>query len=152
MPGLASVAQSRCMNTSRIAVIAAATSLVAWLAKATSTGVAGGPGRTPWEEVFFFVGLITQLVAFVAIILTLTRSRGVAMRLGAVVGGAVLVFGFVTVFQLVIERVQPADASWVWGEINLWVVAALLLGLAVLAHQRATSHTVPAAQLGHQPA
>ncbi|USQ75596.1 hypothetical protein [Ornithinimicrobium cryptoxanthini] len=140
------------MTTSRIALIAAATSLVAWIAKATAVAAAGGPGRTSWEDTLFFVGLATQLIAFVAVVLSLTGSRPVVVRLGALLGGAVLVFGLVTVLQLVIERVQPADASWVWGEINLWVVASLLLGLAVLAHQRATSHTVPAAPLHHQPA
>lgn len=140
------------MTTSRIALIAAATSLLAWLAKATATGAAGGPGRTPWEDTFFFVGLAAQLVAFVAVALALTGSRPLGVRLGALLGGAVLVFGFVTVFQLVIERVQPADASWVWGEINLWVVAALVLGVAVLAHRRAATAAVPAAPRHHQPA
>ena len=140
------------MTTSRLALIAATTSLVAWIAKAVATGAAGGPGRTLWEDTFFFVGLAAQLVAFVAVALALTESRPLAVRLGALFGGAVLVFGLVTVFQLVIERVQPVDASWVWGEINLWVVAALLLGLAALAYRRTSTPTAPAATLHHQSA
>ncbi|QDO89628.1 hypothetical protein FNH13_15885 [Ornithinimicrobium ciconiae] len=140
------------MTTSRLALIAATTSLVAWIAKAVATGAAGGPGRTMWEDTFFFVGLAAQLVAFVAVALALTESRPLAVRLGALFGGAVLVFGFVTVFQLVIERVQPMDASWVWGEINLWVVAVLVLGAAVLAHRRAHTPAVPTAPRHHQPA
>ena len=140
------------MTTSRIALIAAATSLVAWVAKAMAIGAAGGPGQTPWEDTLFLMGFVTQLVAFVAVALALTGSRPVAVRLGALIGGAALVFGIVTVVQLVIERVQPADASWVWGEVNLWVVAALMLSLAVLAHRRATTHSVPTASLHRQPA
>ena len=124
------------MTTSRIALIAAATSLMAWIAKAVAIGAAGGPGHSPLEDPLFFLGFGSQLVASIALALALTVARPLVVRIGAIVGGAVVVFGFVTAVNSVIQRVQPIDASWVWGEINLWVVAVLMLGLALLTRRR----------------
>lgn len=109
---------------------------MAWIAKAVAIGAAGGLGRSPLEDPLFFLGFGAQLVASIALALALTAARPLVVRIGAIVGGAVVVFGFVTAVNSVIQRVQPIDASWVWGEINLWVVAVLMLGLALLTRRR----------------
>ena len=46
---------------------------------------------------------------------------------------AVAVVAVVTLVGLVVARVQPEDPSWVWAEVNLWVVAPLVLAFAVAA-------------------
>lgn len=136
------------MDTSRIAVVAAATSLLAWFAKAVAVGVAGGPGLSPAESPLFLVGLVAAVVAVVALALTVSRGRPRLVRAAAIVAGFVTVVAVVAVVQWVIQRVQPADPAWVWAEINLWVVGALVLGLAaaLLHRSRQPSDVVPTPQ------
>lgn len=121
------------MNTSRIALTAAVTSLVAWIAKAVAIGVAGGHDLSSLESPLFLVGLAAQVVAVVALVLAFTRGLHAVVRVAAVVAALVAVMAAVTLIDEVIQRVQPADPSWIWVEINLWVMASLVLGLAIVA-------------------
>lgn len=130
------------MNTSRIAVITAATGLVAWLGKATAIGLAGGQDHTPLVDALFLAGLLANVVAVVAISLTLAHDRSRLVRIGAVLAGTAVMLAFVTVLNLAILRIQPADASWVWAELNLWITAALTLGLAVRLHRGSRAQAV----------
>ena len=125
------------MFTSRIALIAAITSLVAWAAKAVAIGLAGGLDRSPLESPLFVLGLLAQVVAVFALALAFTSNRPPAARVTAVLAAPVAVVACVSVIGLIVERVQPADPSWVWAEVNLWVVAPLVLGLAMLARRPA---------------
>lgn len=122
------------MNTSRIALIAAVTGLLAWAGKAVTIGVTGldaGPA-----EALFLVGLAAQLSAVVALGLAFTTGRRLGVRLAAAVAAPVVVAVLTLLVNLVIERARPANPSWVWGEINLWVMAVVVLGLAIVAGRR----------------
>ncbi len=65
----------------------------------------------------------------------LTSRRSVGTR---VLGAVATVLGLAVVTGVVagvVSAATPDDAGWVWGEINLWVGAAVLLA-AVIALQR----------------
>jgi MFS family permease len=117
------------MNTSRVAVVAAVTSILAWTAKAVTIGLAGGHDGTA-AEVLFLVGLVAQVAAVVALGLSWARGRSLGVRLAAVLAAPVAAMAVTTLVNGVVQRVQPADPSWVWAEVNLWVGAVLVLALA----------------------
>ena len=127
------------MNTSRIAVIAASTSIVAWLAKTSAIAMAGGLDRSPLEGPLFVAGLLSSLAAVIAISLTLTHARSVLGRIGAVLAALAGVFVLVAGLNMAIARIQPTDPSWVWAEINLWITAAFVLGTALVARRSAAA-------------
>lgn len=124
------------MDNARIAVIAAAASVIAWLAKTIAIGVVGGLDQSPLETPLFLAGLLTSMVAVIAISLARTHDRTLFVRVGAALAALATVFAFVAVLNLAISWIQPPDATWVWSEINLWVTALLVLGMAVLTRRR----------------
>lgn len=115
------------MHTSRIAIIAAATTVAAWIAKDIAIGVAGGLGRSPLEAPLFYLGFAASIVAVVALALHLTRSRRPVVRVGAVLGAIVGMIVFVVAVNLALAPFIPPAPHWVWGEVNLWITAAVLL-------------------------
>lgn len=109
------------MNSSRIAVIAATAAALAWGAKAVAIGLAGG--------------LVLAVVALVAVTLTATRARPTWQRVAAVpasLGGLVVT---VVVLAEAVNAVATSD-HWAWYELNLWIFAAVLLGLALRLDRR----------------
>lgn len=95
------------------------------------TGLDGG-----LAEALFLVGLAAQLVAVVALGLAFTTGRRLGVRIAAAVAAPVVVAVLTLLVNLVIERAQPSNPSWVGGEINLWVIAVVVLGLAIAAGRR----------------
>jgi hypothetical protein len=95
------------------------------------------------EGPLFFVGLVGFMVAVVSLSLALTVGRGRVVRALAVLGGVVAAVGVSVVTGLLVAAVQPAEPSWVWGEVNLWVGAVVLLaatlGFARRGRDRRTS-------------
>ena len=130
------------MTTStRIALFAAVAAACLWSAKSLFIGLAGGLDKSPLEGPFFLVGLVASVVAMVALGLALTRHRPVWLRavagLGTLIGG----FGLAMAVDASVGLVETADPGrhWVWAEVNLWVLAALTLALALAAHRRETA-------------
>lgn len=124
------------MNISRIAVIASSATLALWVADALTIWSAGGPGHGPLEGLLFLAGFACHILAWVAIGLAVAAGRPAPVRALAAAGvvvAAVLVAGLVNVLVAV---AQPADPGWVWGEVNLWVLALLGVGAALWVARR----------------
>ncbi len=120
------------MNSSRIAFIAAVTAVVSWTLKAVAIGTAGGLGRSPFEGPLFFAGLISFVVASVAVGVALTRGRpGWVRVVTGVVVAPVVGIGFTMAIDALVGALQPASPlrHWVWTEVNLWAVALAVLAL-----------------------
>ena len=129
------------MNPSRIAVTSVLTCIGAWTAKAIAIGVAGGLGRSPLESPLFLLGLVAFVATVVLLALALSAGRGAVVRVLAVVGGIVAGVAFSVASNALVTAVRPADPSWVWGEVNLWVGAAVLLALVLAAaRSRSAAH------------
>ena len=123
------------MNTSRIAVIAAAGAVVAWAIKAVAIGVAGGLGKSPFEGPFFLLGLACFVVAVSTLAVSAVSgwlARGAAV-LAAVVG-TVLVTALTGVL---IDALTSSD-HWAWYELNLWVISLGVLGFGAWHSSRLT--------------
>lgn len=123
-------------RTSRLAVIAAAASITFWAAKATAIGIAGGLGRSAFETPFFLLGLVAQIAAVVLLGLLLTTGRSVVVRVLGVLGLMAAGIALDLVTAVTLESVRPADASWVWGEVNLWFGGVVILALALVLGRR----------------
>jgi hypothetical protein len=115
------------MNSSRLAVISVLTCIGAWTAKSVAIGVAGGLDQSPLEGPLFLLGLLAFLLAVIALCVALTAGRPVGVRVLTVVGGVLAAAGFSYATNVLVTSVAPADPSWVWSEVNLWVGAILLL-------------------------
>ena len=131
------------MSASRVAALAALTSLVAWGAKAVAIWVAGGLDKSPLESPLFLVGLVALVVAFVALGVSMARGRSLAVK---VIGGAVGLLVGVALSLLasfLAGAVIPESAGWVQEEAGLWFSALLAVG--VTAAWRAKQGTARAA-------
>lgn len=119
------------MNSATIAKYASLLAVGLWAAKAIAVALAGGPGRSPAEDPLFFAGLLSCIVAVGALALALTARHSLALRLGAVVVGVVAFAALGFAVSTVIDAVAASD-HWVWGEVNLWFGALVVLVLAWL--------------------
>ncbi|NLG21388.1 MAG: hypothetical protein GX555_08185 [Actinomycetales bacterium] len=135
------------MNLSRISLVAAVLSAAFWAAKATAIGLAGGLGRSSLEDPLFLAGLGFHVVAVVTLVLWWTRRRHPAVRALSLVGGIAVAVAVTAAFETLLGLVKPADAGWVWGEINLWVLATVLLALTWRADRGAHAAARPAPHL-----
>ena len=117
------------MTAARVALAAAVGALVCWAAKSIAIGIAGGLGESPLEDPLFLAGAGCALVGVVALGLAWTEGRSWLVRgLGVALG--VLGFGVAGgAIAVVVELVTPDD-HWVWGEINLWLSALMLVVVA----------------------
>jgi hypothetical protein len=135
------------MNTTFLARAASLLAVLCWIAKATAVGLAGGPDRSPLETPLFLVGLLLAICAGVMLALAATGGRPLWQRIAAGVLTVPLTFGIATaVDQLV--KVLVSSTHWVWSEVNLWVMGALLLSLAwrprgQLAQPHSMRHRLP---------
>ena len=112
------------MDTTRIAVIAAAGAVVAWAVKAVAIGVAGGLDKSPFEGPFFLLGLVCFVVAVGTF--AVSAVHGWAARLGAVVAAVAGTVVVTVVTGVLIDAVATSD-HWAWYELNLWVMSLGLL-------------------------
>lgn len=120
------------MTASRVALVAAVGAVLAWAAKAVAIWIAGGLDLSPAEGPLFFLGLLCALTGAVALGLAVSAGRGAPMRVVitfVAVATVVLVAGLFGWFAVLLE---PDDPSWVWGEVNLWVSAVVLLSAVLL--------------------
>ncbi|HSO70488.1 MAG TPA: hypothetical protein VLQ67_12720 [Arachnia sp.] len=119
------------MNTSRIAVVTALLCIGAWTLKAITVSLAGGPNLSPLEDALFLFGLVASLTAVLFLGLALSTGRPAGVRVLAAIVSIVVGVAFSAAVVALVEWIQPADAGWIWGEINLWVFAAVLLAATV---------------------
>lgn len=124
------------MTITRLALVLSLATTLAWTAKALAIAAAGGLGRSPIEGPLFLLGLGLAVVAAVVTGLALSSGRRPLVRTLAVVAVVAVVSVLGTVAQLAAQALQPARPGWVWGEVNLWVVALALLVLSLLAVRR----------------
>ena len=117
------------MNLTRISLVSSIAAVLAWAAKAVAIGTAGGLGRSPWEGPLFLAGLACFLTAVVTFALAVTERRGALARTGAAVASVVGGFALAMAVNAVVQAVSSGQ-SWVREEVNLWVAATAMLGLA----------------------
>ena len=126
------------MNSSRIALFAAVAAAVCWTLKAVAIGTAGGLDKSPLEGPLFFAGLSSFVVAVLGLGVAFTRGRPAWLR--ATAGVVAVGFGIavVSVVGALINAMQAPSPlrHWVWTEVNLWVMAIAVLGLALAARRR----------------
>lgn len=127
------------MKSRKLALASAVVAAAAFAAKAFVIASAG-LGESGVEDVFFFLGQIAMTIGAASLGVWLTSGRPVGTR---VVGAVATVLGLAVVTGVVailVSAATPDGAGWVWGEINLWVGAAVLLA-AVIALQRRSALT-----------
>lgn len=115
----------------RVAVASAGLAVTLWAAKSVAIGLAGGLGRSPAENPLYLAGLACFLVAAFSLGFALTRGRPVVLRVAAGALGPVLGFALAVTIDAALRSIRPPHASWVWTELNLWVIAPLALILAL---------------------
>jgi hypothetical protein len=123
------------MDTSRIPLVCAVGATVAWTLKAVAIGTAGGLGRSPYEDPLFLVGLGFAFAGVVSLVLLATSGRRAVVRAGAVLLGILAVFGLTIAVDATAHAVTSSE-HWTLTEVNLWILALLLLGLTVPAARR----------------
>lgn len=115
------------------ALVAAVVTVAMFTGKALTIAAGRDAFEDPFVNGFFFAGGLALVVAFVlAGAGVAPRHRGRGAALGLVVG----IVGGVTIAALA-GVLLPADGSWVWGELNLWVIALLTLALVLVLRSRA---------------
>ena len=121
------------MNSRRIALWAATAAAILWAAKATAIAAAGGLDKSPLEGPFFLAGLASFVVAVVALGVAATAGARTWVRVLAGVGAFAVGFATTVVVDTAVRAVNPERPGrhWVWTEVNLWVVAAVVLAIAV---------------------
>ena len=117
------------MNSSRIAVIAAAAAAVLWAAKATAIGIAGGLDKSPLETPLFIAGLSCFVVGVLALGVSLARRARPLPRVLVALGMVVLGVGYAAVLSMTVDGLVAPTAGrhWAWAEISLWVGGLTLL-------------------------
>ena len=126
------------MTTSRITLIAAAAAVGLWTLKAVAIGVAGGLGLSPVEGPLFLAGLVSFAVAAFSLGVSVAAGSAAWLRAASGVGALVGGFGaFLLVDGLVAALARPeASGHWVWAELNLWILGAVGLLVALAVHHR----------------
>jgi drug/metabolite transporter (DMT)-like permease len=101
------------MTASRLAVVAAIVSVVAWGLKAVAIGVAGGLDESPLESPLFVFGLVAIVVAFASLGVAVARERPLAFKVIGGVVGVLIGFGLSMLASVVAAAVIPDSAGWV---------------------------------------
>jgi len=122
------------MNASRLAVLAAIASVVAWGLKAVAIWVAGGLDESPLESPLFVLGLVAIVVAFASLGVAVASERSLAVKVIGGLVGVLVGFGLSMLASVVAEAVIPDSAGWVEAEAGLWFSALLALGVAAFWH------------------
>lgn len=120
------------MTSARIALIAAVAATTGWTVKSIAIGLAGGNDLSSLEGPFFLVGLAFCLLASAALGVALTVGRPPWQRVAAGALGPVAGLVVAGLVDAAVGAVRGPSAGrhWVLVELNLWIVAALLLALA----------------------
>lgn len=131
------------MNSSRIALLAAAAAAALWTAKALAIGLAGGLDQSPLESPLFIAGFLCFVVGVAALGAALARRATVPLRLLAGLGALVAGVVYAVLLSMVIDGlVEPTDGRhWAWAELGLWIGAlTLLVATAATARRQTVVH------------
>ncbi|MGZ8769080.1 hypothetical protein [Aeromicrobium sp.] len=130
------------MSASRLALLAAIASVVAWGLKAVAIWVAGGLDKSPLESPLFVLGLVAIVVAFASLGVAFARERALAFKVIGGLVGVLIGFGLSMLASVVAETLIPESAGWVQAEAGLWFSALLALGVTASWHtSRGTART-----------
>jgi len=133
------------MNSTRLALGATLATTFFWTAKAVAIGIAGGLDRSPLESPLFLLGLACSIVAAAATGIAIARRPTTLGRALAAAGGIVAGALFTGAANAVVAALAPPSPGWVWGEVNLWAMALILLAVnLVLLPRRAQEAGQPA--------
>ncbi|MCH1867464.1 hypothetical protein [Nocardioides sp. CFH 31398] len=130
------------MTLRQLPLVAALTAVALFALKSVAIAVTGEPYGTA-AGVLFYPGLLAAVVAAVAAGLALGAGRGLPARAGLVLGCLAVAAVAAAVGDVVGRAVVPST-SWVAGEVNLWVMGAVLVVLAAAASRRARGASVRA--------
>lgn len=119
------------MTASRLSVLAAAASVVAWGLKAVAIGVAGGLDQSPLEGPLYLLGLVSIVVAFAALGVAVAGDRAVIVKIIGAVVGVLVGFALSMLASVAATAIIPDSAGWVQAEAGLWFSALLALGVTV---------------------
>ena len=124
------------MDSTRIGTLAGSVTMVAWATKAVTIAAAGGLNKSPLEGPLFLLGLASMLVACAALGVSTVARRGHWIR--ALTGAVTIVtaIGASLVINWAVGRVEPEHPGWAWGEVNLWVLALVVLAVSLLHGRR----------------
>lgn len=131
------------METTRIPLVLALGALTAWSAKAVTVGLDDG-ADSGTATALMVIGLAFALAAGVAVALALSRGRPGRHRFAAVVVGLVAGPAIALPLNLAIESVVESD-HWAWAEVNLWVMAIVLVAVAGWTTRRTDPASRPSA-------
>jgi hypothetical protein len=122
------------MRSRRIALWFALAAAAAWTAKSVAIGLAGGLDKSPLEAPLFITGLVTFVVAVVALGVAATPGVRTSLRILAGVGAFVVGFASTLALDAAVGafHASGAERHWVWTEFNLWVAALAALVIAVV--------------------
>lgn len=128
------------MNSRRIALWAALAAAGFWTMKAVAIGVAGGLDKSPVEGPLFFSGLLSFVVAAVALGIATTSGARTWLRILAGAGAFLAGLAMTLTVDAIIEAVHApgAERHWVWTELNLWVGAVVVVAIALTVNRGAS--------------
>ncbi|MGA8048048.1 MAG: hypothetical protein WCA30_17460 [Dermatophilaceae bacterium] len=129
------------MTASRLAVLAAAASVVAWGLKAVAIGVAGGLDQSPLEGPLYLLGLVSIVIAFAALGVAVAGDRPVIVKVVGAVVGVLVGFALSMLASVAATAIIPDSAGWVQAEAGLWFSALLALGVTVYWRTRPGTET-----------
>ena len=115
------------MISTRLALGATLATTFFWTAKAVAIGIAGGLNRSPLESPLFLLGLVCCIVAAAATGVAVAHRQTVLGQTLSAAGGIVAGALVAVVANAVVAAVAPPSPGWVWGEVNLWAMALILL-------------------------
>lgn len=126
------------MTSRRIALWAAVAAAVSWTAKSVAIGAAGGLDKSPLEAPLFFLGLVSFVVALVALGVAATAGASTWLRVVAGVGAFIAGFAVTLAVDAAVGAFYSSgvDRYWVWTEFNLWVAGLAALAIAVVLNRR----------------
>jgi hypothetical protein len=130
------------MSASRLAVLAAIASVVAWGLKAVAIGVAGGLDKSPLEGPLFVLGLVAIVVASASLGVAVAGERTLAFKVLGGLVGVLIGFGLSMLASAVAASLIPDSAGWVQAEAGLWFSALLALGITATWHARRSTARV----------
>ena len=114
------------------ALVAAVLTGVMFALKATTIATGRDPLDDPLVNGLFYVGAFGLALTFALAGAALARRRRL---LGAALGLLVGVAAGVSIAALA-SALLPDDGSWVWGEVNLWIIALLTITLVLVLRSR----------------
>jgi hypothetical protein len=120
------------MTANRVAAVAAVCAAVSWAVKAVAIWIAGGLGKTPLEDILFWLGFGAMVVTFVALGVAAARGRSLLVKVVAGVIGLVVGVVALVAVEDAVGAIVPESAGWVAEEAGLWVAAAATTAFALL--------------------